>query len=99
MHLTLKSIQHAYATKSIDDFYNAELGQMQNQFVTEEDADRGVAMRVFERAPETSLKYALDRDLASKEREIKDFTRAYVDARLNQFQTKPTEPEPGYFAQ
>jgi hypothetical protein len=58
-----------------------------------------VAMRVFERAPETSLKYALDRDLASKEREIKDFTRAYVDARLNQFQTKPTEPEPGYFAQ
>jgi hypothetical protein len=94
-----KEYPASYATKSIDDFYNAELGQMQNQFVTEEDADRGVAMRVFERAPETSLKYALDRDLASKESEIKDFTRAYVDARLNQFQTKPTEPEPGYFAQ
>jgi hypothetical protein len=94
-----KEYPASYATKSIDDFYNAELGQMQNQFVTEEDADRGVATRVFERAPETSLKYALDRDLASKESEIKDFTRAYVDARLNQFQTKPTEPELGYFAQ
>lgn len=93
-----KEYPASFASRAIDNFYNAELGSIPSQFVTEEDADAGVALRTFSRPPEAALRYALDQDLRSKEEDIKEFTRNYVDTRLNQFQSTPTEPDFGYFS-
>lgn len=93
-----KEYPASFASRAIDNFYNAELGSIPSQFVTEEDADAGVALRTFSRPPETALQYALDQDLRRKEEDIKEFTRNYVDTRLNQFQSTPTEPDFGYFS-
>ena len=93
-----KEYPASFANNTIDNFYRAELGNIPAQYVVEEDADAGVAKRVFSRSPEQALEYALDQDLRSKEEEVKDFTRNYIDARLNQFQSTPTLPEPGYFS-
>lgn len=93
-----KEYPASFAPNTVDNFYRAELGKIPAQFVTEEDADSGVALRTFSRSPETALQYALDQDLKNKEEEIKEFTRNYVDTRLNQFQSAPTEPDFGYFS-
>lgn len=92
-----KEYPASYGTKAIDNFYRAELGG-RGQVVTEEDADRGVAMRTFQPSSDTALNFALNSELREKENELLDFTRQYIDTRLNQFQDKPTQPAADYFS-
>lgn len=86
-----------FATKAVDNFYRAELSG-RGQDVIEEDADRGVARRIFQPSSEKALDFALNPELKKKEDEVLDFTRQYIDARLNQFQDKPTPPATNYFS-
>ncbi len=96
-HPWFKEYPASYGPAAIDNFYRAELGS-RKQMVTGEDSDQGVATRVFSPSDSAALDFALNKDLRAKEDEILNWTRNYVNTRLDRFQDQPTPNAADYWA-
>ena len=95
-HPWFKEYPASYGAGAVDDFYRAELGN-KIQPVVGEDADKGVATRIFNPPDSAALDFALNRNLQEEEEEILDWTRNYVNTRLDQFQDNPTPDAANYW--
>jgi hypothetical protein len=92
-----KEYPATYATKSINNFYKAELPGPR---IAPFDEMSPFASRVIQPVDTAmkGLQFGLDPSLRAREKQILDETRESVNARLNPYQSNPTPAAPDYWA-
>ena len=92
-----KEYPATYATKSIDNFYKAELPGPQRAAFDEMSPFASRVIQPVDTAMK-GLQFGLDSSLRAREKQILDETRESVNARLNPYQSNPTPAAPDYWA-